>query len=152
MSPTQRLQTGSAIVCVIAATAAHMLMSPPPSPVWVNLMVLAAVAVCAYTATGNALHNRGIRREDVAREQAAADRADAIRQAADCVITGRSDGPEGRPHPADSPSVTPAAVARYAASMGVTGVTLEEAADALRARLVHRGYASPEAFEPGAGA
>lgn len=141
MNRRQTIPTAAAVLAVVAAAVAHALLSPPPSGPLVDAAVLAAVAVCAYTAAGNALHNRQIRREQAAEQRAAAERADAIRQAADCVITGRSDGPQGRPHPADSPSVTPAAVARYAATMGITAVTLEEAEEALRARLAHRGYA-----------
>lgn len=147
MTGRQAVPTVAAVIAVAVAAVAHMLMAPAPSPMLVNVAVLGAVAACAYTATANLQHNRQVDRDDAAAKKAAADRADALRQAADCVITGRPDGPEGRPHPADSPSVTPAAVARYAATMGITAVTLEEAERALRERLMHRGYAPPAPIE-----
>lgn len=141
MTGRERLQTLAAVAAVALAAGAHALMAPPPQPLYVNAFVLAAIAVCGYVATGNALHNREVTRQEAADRKAAADRAAAIRAAADLVITGRPDGPQGRPDPIGHPSVTPAAVAKYAATMGVSSVTLEEAADALRERLQHRGFA-----------
>lgn len=142
MNRREAVPAAAAVAAVALAAAAHALMSPPPSPALVNACVLAAVAVCAYVSTANAMHNRAVDRQDAAERQAAAERAAKLHQAADTVITGRPDAADGsRPHPADSPAVTPAAVARYAATMGVAGVTLAEAEEALRARLTHRGYA-----------
>lgn|GEM_PF-4613874 len=139
-----RRQAAQAVVSVwgvVAAAGLHSVMSPPPSPWWVNACVLSAVAVCGWVGTGGALHNREIRRAERAEKEAAERRASAIEYAADCIITGRPDAPDGsRPHPSECPSVNPAAVARYAATMGVVGVTLDEAAGALRARLVVRRY------------
>jgi hypothetical protein len=138
----QIVPAAAAVAAVILAAVAHTLMNPPPSGALVDAAVLAAVAVCAYTAAANGLHNGEIRKAERLEREAADRRRAALADAADYVITGRSDGPDGqRPHPSDSPSVTPAAVARYAATMGVTGVTLDEAAAALAARLAHRGYA-----------
>lgn len=137
----ERWQALAAVAAVALAALAHAVMSPPPSPALVNTAVLFAVAACAYTATGNLLHNRQISREEAADEQAIADRAAAINAAADMVITAR---------PRDDfpgETCTPAAVAKYAATMGVPGVTLEEAADALRKRLQHRGFTPGPPFE-----
>lgn len=147
MTGREKVQTLAAVAAVALAAGAHALMSPPPSPLYVNAFVLAAVAVCAYVATGNAFHNREVTRQEAAEKQAATDRAAAIRAAADLVITGRPDGPQGRPDPIGHPSVTPAAVAKYAATMGVSAVTLEEADAALRQQLQHRGFTSGAPFE-----
>ncbi|WNI19914.1 protein kilB [Actinacidiphila sp. ITFR-21] len=57
------LTAAAAIGAVAAAAVFHILISAPPSPWWVNAMVLTTVAVCTYTATGNTLHNREIRRK-----------------------------------------------------------------------------------------
>jgi hypothetical protein len=138
----ETVPAAAAVAAVVVAAVAHAVMSPPPSPALVNACVLAAVAVCAYVSTANLMHNRAVDRQDAAERQAAAERVAKLHQAADVVITGRPDAADGtRPHPADCPSVTPAAVARYAATMGIPGVTLPEAEEALRARLTHRGYA-----------
>lgn len=144
MTGRQKWQTLAAVAAVVLAAVAHALMSPPPSPPLIDAMVLATVALCAYTTVGATLHNRQIRQEEAAERQAAARRAAAVRTAADMVITGR---PE-RDYPAVT--CTPAAVARYAATMGVAGVTLEEAESALRDRLTYRGFTpGPESESEG---
>lgn len=141
MNRRQVIPAAAAVAAVILAAVAHGLMNPPPSGPVVDAAVLAAVAVCAWTAAANHLHNGEIRRAERLEKEAAERRASAIEYAADCIITGRPDRPDGsRPHPSECPSVNPAAVARYAATMGVVGVTLDEAAVALRARLVVRRY------------
>jgi hypothetical protein len=103
----QAIPTAVAVLAVAAAAIAHALMSPPPSGPLVDAAVLAAVAVCAYTATGNALHNREIRREEAADRRAAADRANALRHAADVVITGRPDDPRGSAPTPPTPRASP---------------------------------------------
>jgi uncharacterized membrane protein HdeD (DUF308 family) len=60
----ERWQTLAAVGAVLLAAGLHALMAPAASPWIVNAAVLGAVAVCAYVATGNALHNREIRRRE----------------------------------------------------------------------------------------
>jgi hypothetical protein len=148
----EAVPAAAAVLAPAAALLVRALMAPHRSyPLAVNLLVLGVVAVFAYGAAADYEDRRGPRRALRLEREAAERRRAALATAADCVITGRSDAADGtRPHPSDSPSVTPAAVARYAATMGVPAVTLEEATTALRGRLVHRGYAparSPEAEE-----
>jgi len=137
----QVIPAAAAVAAVALAAVAHGLMNPPPSGPVVDAVVLAAVAVCAWTAAANHLHNGEIRRAERAEKEAALLRRNAVEYAADVIITGRPDRPDGsRPHPSECPSVNPAAVAAYAATMGFTGVTLDEAETALRERLKIRRY------------
>lgn len=130
-------QLGAAVVVVLVLALA----GGGRYPLWVDLAVYAAGAAMAATAVAQlgAAHDRRKRRHpaDPADQPAYLTRAQALTEAADWVITARPrEDPTGR-------TLTPGMVQGEAWHRSGHDVTEEEAAAALHARLVFRGYRTP---------
>lgn len=143
MTPRGWWQTSTACLAVGTAGGLHLILTPAhPSHIYpwpINALVLSTVALSGYTAGGAAARRREKAREERARRTEARQKATAIVEAADLVITAR---------PADDYNgltCTPQAVREYLWVVHGRDVPPEDCAAVLADRLYHRGFAGPPA-------